>query len=129
MHLLSLCCRMQISKAVTSGVSVSVTSMVAVVAAGAAIHLLYLAFNIGATSALRLGGSGQEGERMVTSAPGLTAWHFMQSAAVARHRLGMPGLPAWHLIMCCAPDQPSLQRTGVFVLCSCGTARSMRHPA
>ena len=53
---------MQISKAVTSGVSVSVTSLVAVVAAGAAIHLLYLAFNITATSALRLGGSGQKGE-------------------------------------------------------------------
>eukprot|EP00891_Asterochloris_glomerata_P007509 jgi/Astpho2/7509/e_gw1.00114.129.1_t len=49
-----------ISKAVTSGVTVRVTSLVAVVAAGAAIHLLYLAFNIAATSALRLGGSGQE---------------------------------------------------------------------
>lgn len=62
MQLQSLCCRMQISKAVTSGVTVRVTSLVAVVAAGAAIHLLYLAFNIAATSALRLGGSGQEGE-------------------------------------------------------------------
>ena len=56
MQLQSLCCRMQISKAVTSGVTVRVTSLVAVVAAGAAIHLLYLAFNIAATSALRLGG-------------------------------------------------------------------------
>ena len=78
---------MQISKAVTSGVSVSVTSLVAVVAAGTAIHLLYLAFNIAATSALQLGGSGQKGEgsachcRMVMPAPGLKAWHLRQAAA------------------------------------------------
>ena len=85
---------MQISKAVTSGVSVSVTSLVAVVAAGAAIHLLYLAFNIAATSGLRLGGSGQKGGGSACHCknghvcPWLRAWHSLQSAAVARDRLG-----------------------------------------
>ncbi|KAK9820543.1 hypothetical protein WJX72_011453 [[Myrmecia] bisecta] len=54
--LLSLVPWMQISRAVTSDVAVSVGALVAVVAAGVAIHLLYLAFNTAAVRALGIGG-------------------------------------------------------------------------
>ncbi|DBA85369.1 TPA: hypothetical protein ACH3X2_006048 [Trebouxia sp. C0005] len=46
---------MQISKAVMSGVAISVTSLLGVLAAGVGIHLVFLAFNLTATAALQLG--------------------------------------------------------------------------
>lgn len=46
---------MQISKAVMSGVAISVTSLLGVLAAGIGIHLVFLAFNLTATAALQLG--------------------------------------------------------------------------
>ncbi len=46
---------MQISKAVMSGVAISVTSLLGVLAAGVGIHLVFLAFNLTATAALKLG--------------------------------------------------------------------------
>lgn len=48
---------MQISKAVMSGVSISVTSLLGVLAAGIGLHLIFLAFNLTATAALQLGRS------------------------------------------------------------------------
>lgn len=48
---------MQVSKAATSGVPLSATSIAAVAAAGAAIHLLFLAVNCTAVHLLRLGHS------------------------------------------------------------------------
>lgn len=47
---------MQISRAVTTAAPVAVASLAAVVAAGIAIHLAYLAFNLTAVKVLRLGG-------------------------------------------------------------------------
>ena len=46
---------MQISKAVMSDVAVSAASLLAVLAAGIALHLVFLMFNITATKALQLG--------------------------------------------------------------------------
>ena len=46
---------MQISRAVMSNVTVSLASLIAVLAAGIALHFLFLAFNITATQVLRLG--------------------------------------------------------------------------
>jgi len=46
---------------VASRVAVSAGALAAVVAAGIAIHLAYLALNMGAVSVLRLGGEGPEG--------------------------------------------------------------------
>ena len=48
---------MQISKAVTDGVNVEPSALFAAVTAGVAIHLAFLAFNMTAVKALRLGGS------------------------------------------------------------------------
>lgn len=48
---------MQISKAVMSDVAVSAASLLAVLAAGIALHLAFLVFNITAVSVLRLGKS------------------------------------------------------------------------
>lgn len=53
---------MQVSRAVKQQVSLSLGALAAVIAAGVAIHLLYLAFNITAVNVLRLGGPGPEGE-------------------------------------------------------------------
>lgn len=46
---------MQISKAVTSNVPVTAAALAATVVAGIALHLVFLAFNLTATAALRLG--------------------------------------------------------------------------
>lgn len=46
---------MQISKAVMSDVAVSAASLIAVLAAGIVLHLVFLVFNITATKALQLG--------------------------------------------------------------------------
>lgn len=48
---------MQISKAVMSGVTISITSLSGVLAAGIGLHLIFLAFNLTATAALQLGRS------------------------------------------------------------------------
>lgn len=57
---------MQISKAVMSDVAVSPASLLAVLAAGVVLHLVFLAFNITATNALRLGQTGNaSGEKAV----------------------------------------------------------------
>jgi hypothetical protein len=61
--LLALVPWMQISRAVSSSVNVSVAALAAVVAAGVAVHLVYLAFNSAAVQLLRIGGpSGKECE-------------------------------------------------------------------
>lgn len=61
--LLALVPWMQISRAVSSSVDVSVAALAAVVAAGVAVHLVYLAFNSAAVQLLRIGGpSGKECE-------------------------------------------------------------------
>ncbi len=54
---------MQISKAVMSGVAISVTSLLGVLAAGVGIHLVFLAFNLTATAALQLGKSADNAGR------------------------------------------------------------------
>lgn len=46
---------MQISKAVMSNVPVTPSALTAVLAAGIALHLVFLAFNLTATTALQLG--------------------------------------------------------------------------
>lgn len=46
---------MQISKAVVSNVPVTPSALTAVLAAGVALHLVFLAFNLTATTALQLG--------------------------------------------------------------------------
>lgn len=46
---------MQISKAVTSNVPVTSAALTATLAAGIALHLVFLAFNLTATAALQLG--------------------------------------------------------------------------
>lgn len=46
---------MQISKAVVSNVPVTPSALAAVLAAGVALHLVFLAFNLTATTALQLG--------------------------------------------------------------------------
>ncbi|EIE25220.1 hypothetical protein COCSUDRAFT_46640 [Coccomyxa subellipsoidea C-169] len=64
--LLALVPWMQISRAVSSTVDVSLTALAKVVAAGVAVHLVYLAFNSAAVQLLRIGGPpGKEsaGER------------------------------------------------------------------
>lgn len=48
---------MQISKAVADHVAVQPAALLAAVSAGVAIHLVFLAFNMAAVSALQLGGS------------------------------------------------------------------------
>jgi len=53
--------RCQVSRAVASRVAVGAGALAAVVAAGVAIHLAYLALNTAAVWALRLGGQGPEG--------------------------------------------------------------------
>jgi hypothetical protein len=53
---------MQISKAVSANVSVAPSALLAVMAAGVAVHLVYLTLNIGAVNLLGLGGSGDGGE-------------------------------------------------------------------
>ena len=55
--LLALVPWMQISKAVSSDVTVSVGALAAVVAAGVAIHLAFLAFNMAAVAVLGIGGT------------------------------------------------------------------------
>ena len=55
--LLALVPWMQISKAVSADVSVSLASLAAVVACGVAIHLAYLAFNMTAVRLLGIGGT------------------------------------------------------------------------
>ena len=54
--LLALVPWMQISKAVSADVSVSLAALAAVVACGVAIHLAYLAFNMTAVRVLGIGG-------------------------------------------------------------------------
>ena len=54
--LLALVPWMQISKAVSSDVAVSLGALAAVVAAGVAIHLAFLAFNMAAVVVLGIGG-------------------------------------------------------------------------
>lgn len=54
--LLALVPWMQISKAVSSDVTVSLGALAAVVAAGVAIHLAFLAFNMTAVAVLGIGG-------------------------------------------------------------------------
>ena len=57
---------MQISKAVKSDAVVSASSLLAVLAAGIGIHLVFLAFNLTATSVLQLGKSSTDnGESVV----------------------------------------------------------------
>ena len=51
---------MQISKAVMSNAAVSVATLAAVLASGIALHLVFLAFNLTATAALRLGRSAND---------------------------------------------------------------------
>ena len=51
---------MQISKAVMSNAAVSFGSLMAVLAAGIALHLIFLAYNLTATTALRLGSAGHD---------------------------------------------------------------------
>ena len=46
---------MQISKAVASNVPVTPAALTAILAAGIALHLVFLAFNLTATAALQLG--------------------------------------------------------------------------
>ena len=60
--LLALVPWMQVSRAVRQQVALPLGALAAAVAAGVAIHLLYLAFNTAAVNALRLGGPGVEGE-------------------------------------------------------------------
>lgn len=61
--LLALVPWMQISRAVSSAVNVRVSALAAVVAAGVAVHLAYLAFNATAVRLLRIGGPpGEECE-------------------------------------------------------------------
>ena len=59
--LLALVPWMQISRAVKEHVALPLGPLAAVIVAGVAIHLLYLAVNIAAVTALRLGGPGEEG--------------------------------------------------------------------
>ena len=54
--LLALVPWMQISKAVSSDVTVSLGALAAVVAGGVAIHLVFLAFNMAAVAVLGIGG-------------------------------------------------------------------------
>ena len=54
--LLALVPWMQISKAVSSDVTVSLGALAAVVAAGVAVHIGFLAFNTAAVRLLRIGG-------------------------------------------------------------------------
>jgi len=54
--LLALVPWMQISKAVSSDVSVSLSALGAVVASGVAIHIAFLAFNMTAVRVLGIGG-------------------------------------------------------------------------
>ena len=51
---------MQISKAVMSNAAVSFGSLMAVLAAGIALHLMFLAYNLTATTALQLGKSAHD---------------------------------------------------------------------
>ena len=82
---------MQISKAVASDVVVSVPSLLAVLAAGIIIHLLFLAFNLTATSALRLGKSSSDGGKHVTlclllsSCAGQKSFNFLQHVVHVCH--------------------------------------------
>ena len=59
---------MQISKAVMSDVAVNAASLLAVLAAGIALHLVFLVFNVTAVNALSLGksanASGKQGHRL-----------------------------------------------------------------
>ena len=57
--LLALVPWMQISKAVSSDVTVSLGALAAVVAAGVAVHIGFLAFNTAAVRLLRIGGRDQ----------------------------------------------------------------------
>lgn len=58
--LLALVPWMQISKAVSADVSVSLASLGAVVACGGVIHLAYLAFNMTAVRVLGIGGKDKD---------------------------------------------------------------------
>lgn len=58
--LLALVPWMQISKAVSADVSVSLASLGAVVACGGVIHLAYLAFNMTAVRVLGIGGKDRD---------------------------------------------------------------------
>lgn len=60
--LLALVPWMQVSRAVKQNVQLSLCTLAAVVAAGIAIHLVYLAVNITAVNVLNLGGHGEEGQ-------------------------------------------------------------------
>lgn len=78
--LLALVPWMQISKAVSADVSVSLASLAAVVACGVAIHLAYLAFNMTAVRVLGIGGGDRDAcESCLTLQPALTAPHMSVS--------------------------------------------------
>jgi hypothetical protein len=69
---------MQISRAVTSGVVVSPASLLAVVVAGAAIHLVYLAFNLTAVKLLRIGGNDESGRQPPSFFQGVSYLYLVQ---------------------------------------------------
>ena len=88
--LLALVPWMQISKAVSSDVTVSVRALAAVVAAGVAIHLAFLAFNMAAVAVLRIGGK----DKAACRPP-----HHLKSAMGAHSQLSIqPVLPVQPLL-------------------------------
>lgn len=53
---------MQISRAVTSNVSITLSGLLSVMAVGVVVHVVYLAANMTAVNVLQLGGKGEDRE-------------------------------------------------------------------
>ena len=91
--LLALVPWMQISRAVSSTVDVSLAALAAVVAAGVAVHLVYLAFNSAAVQLLRIGGPpGKECESS-WPLPILSHLHGEQKTTLTAHAHAPVRLP------------------------------------
>ena len=101
---------MQISKAVVSNVPVTASALMAVLAAGIALHLVFLAFNLTATTVLQLGRTATDDGAIFAFADfGCCQQHALMFLKLPLQILLFPtllllGLLMLHLMLCKACD-------------------------
>lgn len=117
--LLALVPWMQVSRAVKQNVQLSLCTLAAVVAAGIAIHLVYLAVNITAVNVLNLGGHGEEGTE-VADAAAFKACVTSPFLSIAQHCVNSTlheQADSWHL--CSRMHGLSTSTMRVVLMCNC----------